>query len=68
MTAFSLINLEEIVRKRAAVAPDESYTAKLLQDGVTRAAKKFGEEAVELVIASLGDDKVEIVKETADVL
>jgi phosphoribosyl-ATP pyrophosphohydrolase len=68
MAAFSLTDLEQIVRARAAVPPDESYTAKLLQDGITRSAKKFGEEAVELVIASLGDDRSEIIKESADVL
>jgi phosphoribosyl-ATP pyrophosphohydrolase len=68
MSIFSLTNLEHIVRARAAATPDESYTAKLLQDGGTRAAKKFGEEAVELVIASLGEDRTEIVMECADVL
>ena len=68
MSAFSLTDLEHAVQARAVAPPDESYTAKLLQNGVTRAAKKFGEEAVELVIASLGDDRSEIVKESADVL
>ena len=68
MSAFSLTDLEHAVRARAVDSPEESYTAKLLQNGVTRAAKKFGEEAVELVIASLGDDRGEIVKESADVL
>ena len=68
MSAFSLTDLEHAVRARAVDSPEESYTAKLLQNGVTRAAKKFGEEAVELVIASLGDDRSEIVKESADVL
>jgi phosphoribosyl-ATP pyrophosphohydrolase len=68
MSAFTLTDLEATVRTRASASPVDSYTAKLLKDGVTRAAKKFGEEAVELVIASLGDDRSEIIKESADVL
>jgi phosphoribosyl-ATP pyrophosphohydrolase len=68
MTQFTLDSLEDIVRARASAAPEESYTAKLLKDGITRAAKKLGEEAVELVIASISDDRTEIIKESADVL
>lgn len=68
MSDFTLTDLEATVRVRAMASPENSYTAKLLKDGVTRAAKKFGEEAVELVIASLGDDRSEIIKEAADVL
>jgi phosphoribosyl-ATP pyrophosphohydrolase len=68
MNAFTLTDLEETVRARASASPEHSYTAKLLKDGLTRAAKKFGEESVELVIASLGNDRREIIKESADVL
>jgi phosphoribosyl-ATP pyrophosphohydrolase len=45
-----------------------SYTAKLLSEGVEKCAKKFGEEAVELALASLGTDKTHIAEESADVL
>ncbi|MGL4634579.1 MAG: phosphoribosyl-ATP diphosphatase [Beijerinckiaceae bacterium] len=68
MNQFTLNTLEEIVRLRASASPEDSYTAKLLKDGITRASKKFGEEAVELVIASLGEDRTEVIKESADVL
>ena len=45
-----------------------SYTAKLLSEGLEKCAKKFGEEAVELVLASVGTDKNHIAAESADVL
>jgi phosphoribosyl-ATP pyrophosphohydrolase len=68
MSAFSLHDLEAIIRQRAAASPDVSYTAKLLQGGVERAAKKFGEEAVEAVIAAISAKPGELTKEAADVL
>ncbi|HWA69940.1 MAG TPA: phosphoribosyl-ATP diphosphatase [Rhizomicrobium sp.] len=46
----------------------QSYTAKLLAAGVEKCAKKFGEEAVEAVIAATQNDKAELAKESADVL
>jgi phosphoribosyl-ATP pyrophosphohydrolase len=48
--------------------PSSSYTAKLLSEGVERCAKKFGEEAVETVIAAMSADKAAIAAESADVL
>jgi phosphoribosyl-ATP pyrophosphohydrolase len=45
-----------------------SYTAKLLSEGVEKCAKKFGEEAVELALASVGGDKSAMAAESADVL
>jgi phosphoribosyl-ATP pyrophosphohydrolase len=68
MSAFSLNDLERIVRARAAASPQESYTARLLVDGIERAAKKLGEEAVEAVIASIQGDPLEVTNEAADVL
>jgi len=37
--------------------PDQSYTAKLLGKGVEACAKKFGEEAVETVLAAVSGEK-----------
>jgi len=68
MTSFGLTDLDEIVRARAAAAPAESYTARLLAGGVERAAKKFGEEAVEAVIAAIAGREDELAREAADVL
>jgi phosphoribosyl-ATP pyrophosphohydrolase len=65
---FTLSDLETIVAARAAASPDESWTAKLVAAGQTRAAKKLGEEAVETVIAAIGQDRKELVSESADLL
>lgn len=65
---FSLSDLEQIIAKKAAASPDNSYTAKLLQNGGKEAAKKLGEEAVEAVIAAINNDREELTKEAADVI
>ena len=45
-----------------------SYTRKLLDKGVAQCAKKFGEEAVEAVLAAVGEDRERVIAEAADVL
>jgi phosphoribosyl-ATP pyrophosphohydrolase len=65
---FSLEQLNARITERAAASPDESYTAKLLQDGIDRCARKFGEEAVEAIISAVGGDKPGLTAEAADVL
>jgi phosphoribosyl-ATP pyrophosphohydrolase len=57
-----------IAARKAAGDADASYTARLLSQGVEKCAKKFGEEAVEAVIAAAQKDKTELAKESADVL
>lgn len=66
--SFDLTTLEAIVRDRAAAPPDESWTARLLAAGPSTAARKFGEEAVELVVALVEGGRGPIVGEAADVL
>ncbi len=68
MAGFTLSDLEVRVAERAAASPEESWTAKLLAAGPERAAKKFGEEAVEAVIAAVKGDRAELIAESADVL
>jgi phosphoribosyl-ATP pyrophosphohydrolase len=68
MSGFTLSDLEAIVATRAKADPAGSYTAKLKAGGMPRAAKKLGEEAVEAVIAAVSDDRIELTKESADVL
>ena len=49
--------------------PEEgSYANYLLIRGVDKIAKKVGEEAVELVIASKNDDKEDVIDEASDFL
>ena len=56
------------IAARKAADPGTSYTAKLLQGGVERCAKKFGEEAVEAAIAAVLGKKDATIAESADVL
>jgi phosphoribosyl-ATP pyrophosphohydrolase len=64
---FSLEELNERVEQRSIASVEESYTAKLLRDGVDRCARKFGEEAIETIIAAVGRDKAGVTNEAADV-
>ena len=66
--SFSLEELNARVKSRATASPEVSYTAKLLQAGVGRCGKKFGEEAVEAVIAAVEGDRRALTGEAADVL
>lgn len=59
--------LEKVLRERRTNPPEGSYTAKLFADEALR-HKKVGEEATELVIASLRGDKKEIAHEAADLV
>ncbi len=63
-----LARLAETIKARREAAADKSYTRQLLDAGVPRCAKKFGEEAVEVVIASLNEDDAALKGEAADVL
>ncbi len=61
-------NLADEIAKRRNGSPDQSYTAKLLSQGIEKCAKKFGEEAVELALAAMKQDKAHVTSEAADVL
>jgi phosphoribosyl-ATP pyrophosphohydrolase len=56
------------IATKANASPDVSYTAKLISKGVAKCAKKFGEEAVELALASVANNKQDTAAEAADVL
>jgi len=70
MTRFSdtLARLQATIASRVGADPGSSYTAKLLAGGAPLAAKKFGEEAVETVIAAVTADKDAIAAESADLI
>ena len=54
------------IAQRHQEMPEGSYTADLIRRGTERLAQKVGEEAVEVVVASLRDDR--IAEETADLV
>ena len=71
MRTIMTLDLDELYRRlqeRAEASPDESWTARLLTSEPERVARKFGEEAVELVIEAIRKDKEKIISESADVL
>ncbi|MFN3855767.1 MAG: phosphoribosyl-ATP diphosphatase [Phreatobacter sp.] len=68
MRSFTLADLEAVVAARAAADPAASYTASLLARGPVHCARKFGEEAVETVIAAVEGDAQALVAESADLL
>jgi len=63
-----LAALQDIIAGRSAHPSPDSYTAKLLAQGVRRVAQKIGEEGVELALAAVGQSDAEIIGETADLL
>jgi phosphoribosyl-ATP pyrophosphohydrolase/phosphoribosyl-AMP cyclohydrolase len=60
--------LEHIVAQRIAARPEGSYTAKLLDAGLTRIAQKVGEEGLELALAAVAQSDREVIGEAADLL
>lgn len=63
-----LAKLEAVIAQRATEKPEASYTARLLEKGVTRVAQKVGEEGVELALAAAAQDDDKVVGESADLL
>ena len=68
MTDFTLHDLEKRVQERAQASAEVSYTRKLLDRGVAQCAKKLGEEAVETVLAAVGEDSARLTAEAADLI
>lgn len=64
----TLGELAQVIRERRMANADSSYTRQLLDAGPARCAKKFGEEAVEAVIAAMEPDREALTAEAADVL
>ncbi len=63
-----LDRLAAVIAARKGADPATSYTAALLQSGPRRCAQKFGEEAVEAIIAASAGDKQALADEAADAL
>jgi phosphoribosyl-ATP pyrophosphohydrolase len=58
--------LAEIIKDRRANPREGSYVAKIIAGGTPLAARKVGEEAVEVAIAAMEGDHRGIVAESAD--
>ena len=64
--ASVLYRLWSIIQDRKSNPIDGSYTCQLLSDGESAIVKKVGEEAVEVIVAALGEGDDRLVSELAD--
>ena len=63
-----LERLDLTIQKKITESPNKSHTAKLFKKGTEKCAEKFGEEAIELIVACVKKKKKEIIGEAADTL
>jgi phosphoribosyl-ATP pyrophosphohydrolase len=63
-----LTRLYDVVMSRKGMSAEQSYTAKLLARGTAKIAQKFGEEAVETIIAGTSETPEALASESADML
>ena len=61
-----LQRLAKALESRKGASPEDSYVARLYAGGPDAILKKVGEEASETLLAAKDGDKLQIVKETAD--
>lgn len=67
-TASVLDRLSLVIESRRDSDPECSYTAQLFNQGIPNITRKFGEESVECIVASLTGKREELIRESADVL
>ncbi|PWG68137.1 phosphoribosyl-ATP diphosphatase, partial [Enterobacter mori] len=65
---FKVQQLEQTVATSANSNKDNSYTKYLLNEGLEKITKKFGEESFEVVIGAMKSDKSEVTNETANLM
>ena len=63
-----LVRLFEVIAGRRGASPESSYTARLFAEGRGKIARKTGEEAIETIVAALGNDTSAVAAESADLL
>ncbi len=63
-----ITTLQNIIKDRKIKMPENSYTTSLFKSGTARISQKVGEEAVETVIASMKNDRNEIIEEASDLV
>lgn len=63
-----LAELERIIADRKANPVTGSYTNKLLEAGCGTISQKVGEEAVEVIVAAMGQGRSQQIGEIADLL
>ena len=64
----SIAQLAALIESRRTHAPAGSYTASLFGKGREEIAKKLGEEAVEVIVATYGQSQERLISEAADLV
>ncbi|CAO3421965.1 phosphoribosyl-ATP diphosphatase [Azospirillum endophyticum] len=64
----SLYDAVQTLRRDPSAVPEASRTARLLEQGRARMARKVGEEAIEVAIEAMRADRSALVMEAADLL
>jgi phosphoribosyl-ATP pyrophosphohydrolase/phosphoribosyl-AMP cyclohydrolase len=67
-TAGVLERLWGVIQDRQAHPQDDSYTCRLLRDGLPKILKKVGEEAIEVIVAAQGEGDERLLSELADLV
>lgn len=60
--------LYEVIMERKKTPREDSYTCRLFKKGKDEILKKVGEEAVEVILASKGQGKEQLVYELSDLI
>ncbi len=60
--------LQQVVKRRHADMPADSYTSYLFNKGTNKIAQKVGEEAVETVIEAVADNRDALIYEAGDLV
>lgn len=63
-----LFQLEKIISDRKENPSEKSYTSSLFKSGINKIAQKVGEEATEVVIDAMDNNRERLKEETADLL
>ncbi|MBL8832000.1 MAG: phosphoribosyl-ATP diphosphatase [Rhodospirillales bacterium] len=63
-----ILRLYRTIESRRNADPEVSHTAKLFQKGTKKIAQKVGEEAVEVVIEAIRNNRKRLVDESADLM
>lgn len=60
--------LRRVIKDRKESPREESYVSNLMSKGEDKILEKVGEEAVELILASKGNDRENIIYECSDLI
>ena len=63
-----LDDLWEVIQERSSSENKDSYSKAMLEKDENTLARKMGEEAIETIVAALGQSKSDVVNESADLL